>query len=314
MASEPFLTVGKARTGELVSIDTQRSGVCELVCPFCSRALVAVRGQVRIHHFRHDGATCRESKRPLSLIPGWDHFNLSLSASVVDELLHQTSKSYFPTYLSRKPSLMIGRMERYGLIEHGFMGHWQLTDTAQVVTGMLTLSKFDPWLRRRLQERLSEKRELVAAGQLHPAHFQVEASRQEQILSATLYLFELVSSDGTTFYKIGRTLRSVEQRLAEVSRDMTATLNVPIQGKILKAIEGAGHIEKYTLWKYRASLLAIGRYQEYLQLVPGDLRGLKSELTRFENSRDAFNESEVVIVSGKWTNEDIEPGPAGDPG
>ena len=53
---------------------------------------------------------------------------------------------------------------------------------------------------------------------------------------------------------------------------------------------------------------------EYLQLVPGDLRGLKSELTRFENSRDAFNESEVVIVSGKWTNEDIEPGPAGDPG
>ena len=91
-------------------------------------------------------------------------------------------------------------------------------------------------------------------------------------------------------------------------------LHVPIQGKILKAIEGAGHIEKYTLWKYRASLLAIGRYQEYLQLMPGDLRGLKSELTRFENSRDAFNESGVVIVSSKWTNEGSEPGPARDPG
>ena len=314
MAIEPFLTVGKARDGELVSIDTQNSGLCDLVCPFCLRALVAVRGQVRIHHFRHDGSTCRESKRPLFLIPGWDHFNLSLPASVVDELFYQTSKSYFPSYLDRKPSLMLGRMERYGLIEHGYRGHWQLTDTAQVVTGMLSLSKFDPWLRKRLQERLCEKRGLVAAGQLHPAHYQVEASRQEQILSATLYLFELVSADGATFYKIGRTLRNVEQRLAEVSRDMKLMLHVPIQGKILKAIEGAGHIEKYTLWKYRASLLAIGRYQEYLQLMPGDLRGLKSELTRFENSRDAFNESEVVIASGKWTNEGRVPGPTRDPG
>lgn len=303
MITEPFLTVGKAKSGELVHIDTQYSGQGDLVCPFCSRPLVAVRGQVKIHHFRHNGATCRESRRSLTLIPGWDHFSLSLPASIVVDLLQQTDKPYYPSLRHRRPESHARRMEDYGLIEPAYRGGYQLTETGQVVPGLLSLSKFDSWLRTRLQQRLGEKRELVAVGQLHPAHFDVEAARQEQILSATLYLFELSTADGAMFYKVGRTRRSVAQRLMEVIRDMTLAYEVPVNGRILKSIESAGHVEKYTHWKYRASLLELGQFQEYLQLSHNDLRALKTELTRFQNSRSAFTEAEALIASGQWSIE-----------
>lgn len=306
MITEPFLTVGKAKSGELVHIDTQYSGKGDLVCPFCSRPLVAVRGQVKIHHFRHDGTTCRESRRSLTLIPGWDHFSLSLPASIVADLLEKTDKSYDPSLRHRHPDTHARRMEDYGVIEPAYRGGYQLTETGQVVPGLLSLSKFDTWLRTRLQQRLEDKRHLVAAGQLHPAHFDVEAARQEQILSAALYLFELSTADGVVFHKVGRTRRGVEQRLLEVIRDVTQAYGVPVQGRILKSIESAGHIEKYTHWKYRASLLEIGRFQEYLQLSQSDLRALKTELTRFKNSRTTFTEAEALIASGKWS---IEPHP-----
>lgn len=301
MITEPFLTVGRARSGELVHIDTQYSGKGDLVCPFCSRPLVAVRGQVKIHHFRHDGSTCRESRRSLTLIPGWDHFSLSLPASIVADLLQQTDKSYFPSLRHRRPESHARHMEDYGLIEQAYRGGYQLTETGQVVPGLLSLSKFDPWLRTRLQQRLVEKRGLVGAGQLHPAHFDVEAARQEQILSATLYLFELTTSDGVVLHKVGRTRRGVTQRLVEVVRDVTQAYKAPVQGRILKSIEGAGHIEKYTHWKYRASLFELGQFQEYLQLSQSDLRALKTELTRFKNSRSAFTEAEALIAAGKWS-------------
>lgn len=199
-------------------------------------------------------------------------------------------------------------MEDYGLIEQAYRGGYQLTETGQVVPGLLSLSKFDPWLRTRLQQRIVEKRGLVAAGQLHPAHFDVEAARQEQILSATLYLFELTTSDGVVLHKVGRTRRGVEQRLLEVIRDVTQAYGVPVQGRILKSIESAGHIEKYTHWKYRASLLEVGQFQEYFQLSSNDLRALKAELTRFKNSRYDFSEAEALIASGKWSI-DLHPQP-----
>ena len=303
MATEPLLTVGKDQSGELVHIDTQFSGRGDLVCPFCARPLLAVRGQVRIHHFRHDGLTCRESRRSLALIPGWDHFSLSLPASIVADLLQQTDKPYYPSLRHRRPDSHARRMEDYGLIEPAYRGGYQLTETGQVVPGLLSLSKFDLWLRTRLQRRLGEKRDLVAEGQLHPAHFAVEAARQEQILSATLYLIELSTGDGIVFHKVGRTRRSVEQRLVEVIRDMSLAFQAPVQGRILQAIDSAGYVEKYTHWKYRASLLDVGRFQEYFQLSPNDLRALKAELTRFKNGRSAFSEAEAQIASGQWSIE-----------
>lgn len=274
-----------------------------MVCPFCARQLVAVRGQVKIHHFRHDGTTCRESTRSLTLVPGWDHFSLSLPASIVADLLQQTDKSYYPSLRNRRPESLARRMEDYGLIEPAYRGGYQLTETGQVVPGLISLSKFDPWLRTRLQQRLVEKRGQVAAGQLHPAHFDVEAARQEQILSATLYLFEISTADGAVFHKVGRTRRGVAERLVEVVRDVRQAYEAPVQGRILKSIESAGHVEKYTHWKYRASLLEIGQFQEYLQLIQSDLRALKTELTRFKNSRSAFTEAEALIASGQWSIE-----------
>ncbi len=299
MVTEPFLTVGKDESGQFLSIDTQVSGRGGLVCPFCNRPLVAVRGQVRIHHFRHEGATCRESKKPTSLIPGWDHFHLALPGKIVIELLKQFDREYHASFNVRNVAGMFRKLEDYGLIQNGY-SRYELTDTAMVVPGLLSLSKFDPWIRHRLQARLREKQDLIAVGQIHPAHYEVEAARQEQILSASLYLMELTTDDGFKIYKIGRTRRATEQRLVEVIRDVAAAQQMTVKGKLLKVIQCAGHVEKYLLWKYRTMAFQIARFQEFLALDSGDARRFKAEMTRFENSRRAPTVEESVIISGAW--------------
>lgn len=293
-----MLTLGKDPCGSLVSIDTQWSGKGLLVCPFCDRPLVAVRGRLKIHHFRHDGATCRESKLANPLVPGWDHFHLSFPPSVIAELIDQKSKRYYPTFQSANHFALARRLERYKVFDRGYLGCEVLTETAQVVPGLLSLRKFDQWFRNRLKQCIDDRRYLVVYAQLLPMHLALEATRQGQIFSATLCLLELKTADGGTFYKIGRTRRPVSQRLAEVIRDMALAHQVVVSGKILKEIHQAGYIEKYALWRYRASDLEIGRYQEYLQLQPADLRKLKSDLTRFANERLPLSELESALAAG----------------
>jgi len=57
--------------------------------------------------------------------------------------------------------------------------------------------------------------------------------------AATTYLFELTHNNGEVFYKVGRTRREVDVRLAEVKSEMKAHFNRDISAKILRLIPTA---------------------------------------------------------------------------
>lgn len=295
---ESALVVAMDSQQHLLGIETQLSGKCALVCPFCKGALIAVRGQSFMHHFRHEGDTCREAKKSLPSIPGWDHFHLSLPRDLFQEISSQEGREYFP-----HRNIKAGKLERYELIErNGFTRHLELTDLAMVVCGRLTLAKFGPWFRARLSERIQQKREAVARGEMHPAHLAIEARRQQEILSSTLYLLEFEGADGKTFHKVGRTNRSPAERLIEVVGDLAAKHQLQVTGKVLRAIPNAGYIERFTHWKHRTVKLDLGVYRVFLVLDQLLLRTLKAELTRFENTWEPFSDEERLIVGGAWPN------------
>lgn len=296
---EAFLTLGKSVDGDLVSIQTQQSGRGELVCPFCATPLIAVKGALKQHHFRHDGETCRESLNLLPDIPGWDHFHLSIPQDLVSELERawKNESRFYSGYQNI-------RLEKYGLISRNkFTCHDEFTDTARVIVGTLSLNKFSEWFRKVLKARIAEKRELVCRGIIHPAHLEIEAWRQEQILIATLYLFELTLPDATVFYKIGRTRRDVAIRLSEVVNDMEKAYQQPIQGRVIKSIREAGYVEHFTLWKHRNTKHEIGSHREYLTLASTVKRDLKNDLSRLESGKQPFDKDERFITSGRWRYE-----------
>lgn len=76
--TEIFLTFGITSSGQWRSIHDVTSGRTELVCPWCKTRLIARKGNVKVHHFSHDGVTCRISDEAVrqTLIPTFDTFEL----------------------------------------------------------------------------------------------------------------------------------------------------------------------------------------------------------------------------------------------
>lgn len=300
MPMNAYLTLGMTPSGDIMGISSQRSGKTKLICPFCRVELIAVKGAIYQHHFRHDGETCKESLTNLPDIPGWDHFHLSVPEHLVTELQAHAEKNGTSSYWGAKSQ----ELARHELISRDpFSGHWVLSESALVITGQLSLSKFSRWFRLMLKQRIESKQKEVMAGHIHPAHLDIEAWRQQQILTSTLYLMRLEVGENLVIHKIGRTGRAPEQRLSEVISDMKSHHNQPVSGAVVKAIGNAGYVEKYALWKHKKSMYAAGSHQEYLALEPGLVRQLKSELTRFENARQPFDLAERFIASGRWRYE-----------
>lgn len=295
MLIDTQLTMGLASDGTLTSIEHQLSGRTELVCPFCYAPLIAVRGHVNVHHFRHDGQTCRESALTSSVIPGWDHFSLSLPGGIIEELMAQESREWNPHH--PRPGSMSARLERYGLLQDGYMGGSDLTDTALIVPGLLSLPRFEAWMRQKLEVRLAETRSLILEQRIHPTHLTIEATRQHSLFSSAIYLMKLFPARGQPFYKVGRTNRDPEVRLSEVAGAMSRLLQIKTTGKIIQIIPNAGYIEKYTLWKFRSYSLSLGNYSEYLNLTPAALRTLKSGLTRVYNTRAPFTSFQTLLTT-----------------
>ncbi|WP_118987938.1 GIY-YIG nuclease family protein [Photorhabdus sp. CRCIA-P01] len=73
-----YLTFGINHSGQWQSIDDAKSGRTDLVCPWCKMPLIARKGDIKAHHFAHDGETCRISDEAVrqTLIPTFDTFEL----------------------------------------------------------------------------------------------------------------------------------------------------------------------------------------------------------------------------------------------
>lgn len=302
MTSNAFLTLGKATDGELIAIDVVNSGKTDLSCPFCAVPLIAAKGLVNIHHFRHDGETCHESLQQLPQIPGWDHFRLCAPDFLVNVL--QNYAEAHPGEVFWYEPKHVRDLLKHNLIEtDSYTGKYRLTDAALIITGQLSLSKFSNWFRRQLTARIHRKSQLVANNELHRAHFEIEVWRQQQLMMATTYLFELTLDSGEVIYKVGRTRREVNVRLAEVMSEMKAHFNQDISTKVLRLIPYGGYLEQYVLYRYRLSKREIGKHQEYLSLDASALKQLKAAFTRVANDLAPFDKDERFIATGRWRYE-----------
>jgi hypothetical protein len=82
-----------------------------------------------------------------------------------------------------------------------------------------------------------------------------------RILVNSLYFLE-VKADGNTFYKIGITTRSIEERIAEVQRDVRAHYS-DVVVNLLGLWEHWGNVELYFKHRYQPFNYRIGTLTEY---------------------------------------------------
>lgn len=301
-----YLTWGLRPDGNLEDISSQGSGKTSLVCPFCKIPLVAAKGPIREHHFRHDGETCHESLNEQQKIPGWDHFTLSFSEEIVSALQSgfdpnaKSSKQFSNYRIERK---LWSKLVNAGLIrQNEWSGFNEFSDTGLIIVGGLSLPKFNNWMRERLADRIKLLDHQIAFENKHPMWKALETARQQTILSSSLYLFEF-KYNGIIFHKVGRTNRKPEHRLAECIQDVQRTVGGKVKGKVLRVLNNAGYNEQYLLYKYRNSKMAMGSHQEYLELDNKARRRIKSELTRLINTNSPLNKEERLIASGRWRYE-----------
>jgi hypothetical protein len=82
-----------------------------------------------------------------------------------------------------------------------------------------------------------------------------------RILVNSLYFLE-VKADGNCFYKIGITTRSIEERIAEVQRDVRAHYS-DVAVNLLGLWEHRGNVELYFKHRYQPFNYRIGKLTEY---------------------------------------------------
>lgn len=300
MSDKVRLVVGIGGDGLPYDISTQKSGRTGLKCPFCKTTLIAAKGSILEHHFRHDGESCHESTSDELYIPGWDFFHLHFPLHVVEQAIKFHKTGVMDGCVSQ--TLESHRLVEYSMFTHGS----ELTETGKVVVGALSLPKFSDWMRRKLQYRLYSLKYDTDKGVFHPGYLEIENKRQELILGSRLYLFEFKVDGGRIIHKIGRTRRDAETRLQEALSDIKAGLGCKnVKGKVLRDIPSAGHTERFALYKYREWQLPIASLTEYFELPKKTATQLKSELTRLSKQMEAkpLDREELWLATGRWWKE-----------
>src|SRR4028118_2059744 len=94
----------------------------------------------------------------------------------------------------------------------------------------------------------------------------------------SLYFVE-VKADGNSFYKIGITTRLIEERIAEVQRDVRAHYS-EVAVNLLGLWEHRGNVGLYFKHRYKAFNYRIGKLTEYfvfpnVKAVLNDLYGME---------------------------------------
>jgi len=102
-----------------------------------------------------------------------------------------------------------------------------------------------------------------------------------RILVNSLYFLE-VKANGNCFYKIGVTTRSIEERIAEVQRDVRAHYS-DVAVNLLGLWEHRGNVELYFKHRYKAFNYRIGKLTEYfafpnVKVVLQDLCEMKPKM------------------------------------
>ena len=270
-----WLKYGVALSGELTGIDEVGRGKTNLACLYCGGGLTAKKGSVKEHHFAHTGETCkpvsqRIKTKAFPALPLYEHFNIELKGEELEQL-KVLWKEYGARDYAFPKDLVNFRWQLKGLLESEGSRSYQFTDLGKIPVGALPLALFN-----RVQEplllseliKLEGSIEIAEAAGLscleeRLADLQIYRAQLRRILVNSLYFLE-VKADGSCFYKIGITTRSIEERIAEVQRDVRAHYsNVAVS--LLGLWEHRGNVELYFKHRYQPFNYRIGKLTEYFQ-------------------------------------------------
>jgi len=203
------------------------------------------------------------------------------------------------------------RWQLKGLLESEGDRTYQFTDLGKIPVGALPLALFnqvqEPLLLSELMklERSVEVAEAAGLSCLEErrADLLIYRSQLRRILVNSLYFLE-VKADGNRFYKIGVTTRQIEERIAEVQRDVRAHYS-DVTVNLLGLWEHRGNVELYFKHRYQPFNYRIGKLTEYfvfpnVKAVLNDLYGMEPKVLSAVES-DAIGGVGIVIVIAQQT-------------
>ena len=270
-----WLKFGVAPDGFLTSIDEVVRGKTNLACLYCGGFLTAKKGSVKEHHFAHTEETCKPVSQRIKTkafpsLPLYDNFTVQLKGEELEQL-KVLWKEYGAQKRSIRKDLVNFRWQLKGLLESEGDRTYQFTDLGKIQVGALPLALFnqvqEPLLVSELASLEGSVEIAEAAGlsclEERRADLLIYRAQLRRILVNSLYFLE-VKADGNTFYKIGITTRSIEERIAEVQRDVRAHYS-DVVVNLLGLWEHRGNVELYFKHRYQPFNYRIGKLTEYFQ-------------------------------------------------
>jgi len=288
-----WLKFGVAPSGFLTSIDEVVRGKTNLACLYCGGSLTAKKGSVKEHHFAHTEETCKPVSQRIKTkafpsLPLYDNFNIQLKGEELEQL-KVLWKEYGAQDYAIPKDLVNFRWQLKGLLESKGDRSYQFTDLGKIPVGALPLALFnqvqEPLLLSALASLEGSVEMAVAAGlsclDERRADLLIYRAQLRRILVNSLYFLE-VKANGNIFYKIGVTTRSIEERIAEVQRDVKAHYS-DVAVSVLGLWEHRGNVELYFKHRYQPFNYRIGKLTEYFQfpnvkVVVQDLYEMKSKM------------------------------------
>jgi hypothetical protein len=272
-----WLKFGVALSGELTGIDEVARGKTNLACLYCGGSLTAKKGSVKEHHFAHTEETCKPVSQRIKTkafpsLPLYDSFNIQLKGEELEQL-KVLWKEYGAQDYGIPKDLVNFRWQLKGLLESEGSRTYQFTDLGKIPVGALPLALFnkvqEPLLLSELASLEGSVEIAEAAGlsclEERRADLQIYRVQLRRILVNSLYFLE-VKADGHCFYKIGVTTRSIEERIAEVQRDVRAHYS-DVAVNLLGLWEHRGNVELYFKHRYKAFNYRIGKLTEYFGAI-----------------------------------------------
>lgn len=301
-----WLKYGVDEIGTLVSIEDAPKGKTTLKCPYCSGGLTAKKGKVKQHHFAHNQETCHPVvSREFPGLPLYDNFNIQLSGKDLKQL-KLLWKEYGSKNYPISSDLVYSGLIKTGLLQknvYTLPPEYEFTNLGKIPVGALELMLFNEVQEPLLLKKLL-KLELAVEHALHKNAPDLEYIRTDlelyraqlkRILSCTLYFLE-IQTNKETLYKIGVTQRSIQERVAEVERDLLAHYQT-IVIKVLGTWQHRGNVELYFKHRYRDFNYPIGSLTEYYKFNTEDAQIVLQDLEQMKSK--VLSPVEVAIVAYK---------------
>lgn len=236
-------------------------------------------------------------------LPLYDNFTIQLKGEELEQL-KVLWKEYGAQDYAIPKDLVNFRWQLKGLLESEGDRIYQFTHLGKIPVGALPLALFnkvqEPLLLSELVSLESSVEIAEAAGlscfDERRADLQIYRSQLHRILVNALYFLE-VKADGHCFYKIGITTRSIEERIAEVQRDVRAHYS-DVAVNLLGLWDHRGNVELYFKHRYKAFNHRIGKLTEYF--VFPDVKLILNDL--YEMEPKVLSDVEQEAINGVSAN------------